>query len=346
MTSKIKLAIAGLGLVGKRHAEAIAQIDQASFAFVVELQNDGIEFARNMGATKYNSIADLFETEKPDGIILATPTPLHVEQALDCITNNCPVLIEKPLAVKSEDGKAIVELCSRNKVPALVGHHRRYNPIIQKTKELIDQNRIGEIRAVHANCWFYKPDNYFEVAKWRKKKGAGPISVNLTHDVDLLRYWCGEVEVVQAQATKSLRGFENEDVASAVLKFESGAIATITVSDAIASPWSWEHTSGEYPIYPKTDEACYLIGGSKGSLSVPDMKIWSHENEPDWWTDINAEKFDYEKSDPLINQINHFCDVISRKAEPLVSANEGYKTLQVIEAIQIAAESGETVRLT
>jgi len=64
----------------------------------------------------------------------------------------------------------------------------------------------------------------------------------------------GDVVQVQANATQSLRGFENEDVAAAVLKFKSGAVATITVSDAIVAPWSWELTAGENPAYPQTSQ--------------------------------------------------------------------------------------------
>ena len=140
----------------------------------------------------------------------------------------------------------------------------------------LKRGRLGTIRTVHANCWFYKPDDYFEVAPWRKKRGAGPISVNLVHDVDLLRYLCGEVVSVQALATPSVRGFENEDAAAAILGFDNGAIGTITVSDAVVSPWSWELTSREYPIYPPTPESCvYDSVAARRPLSVPDLKLWT-----------------------------------------------------------------------
>ncbi|MGI9490331.1 MAG: Gfo/Idh/MocA family protein [Geminicoccaceae bacterium] len=112
--------------------------------------------------------------------------------------------------------------------------------------------------------------------------------VNLVHDVDLIRYLCGEVTDVQAQATPSARGYENEQVAAAVLRFENGAIGTITVADSVVSPWSWELISGEYPVYPRTAESCYLLGGSRGSISVPDLKLWTHRGERSWWKPISA----------------------------------------------------------
>jgi predicted dehydrogenase len=231
-------------------------------------------------------------------------------------------------------------------VPILVGHHRRHNPIIQKAAQLIKDGAIGQVRAAQVTCWFYKPDDYFDAATWRKKAGAGPISVNLVHDVDLMRHFLGEVITVQAQMAPSLRGYENEDLAAAVLRFESGAVCTITVSDSVVSPWSWELTSREYPIYPATNESCYLIGGSEGALSIPDMRLWQHEGGTSWWSPITATAMPVSSSDPLINQIAHFEQVIRGATEPLVTGEEGLKTLSVVEAIQVAAQTQQTVTLT
>ena len=69
-------------------------------------------------------------------------------------------------------------------VNIIVGHHRRHNPLIHEAKRIIDSGELGDIRSVHSQCWFYKPDSYFEIAPWRTQPGAGPISVNLVHDVD------------------------------------------------------------------------------------------------------------------------------------------------------------------
>ena len=252
-----------------------------------------------------------------------------------------PALIEKPLANTAADARMIVEASERAHVPVLVGHHRRHNPMIQNAHEIIAEGRLGEVRAVHAQCWLYKPDHYFEQAPWRKRLGAGPVSVNLVHDVDLLRYLCGEVTSVYAQALPSTRGFDNEELAAAVLRFANGAVGTISVADSIVAPWSWELTSGEYPVYPRTGESCYRIGGSHAALSVPDMTLWTHQEARDWWQPISATTMPRSASDPLINQIAHFAEVIAGTTPPLVSAAEGYKTIRVIEEIQLSARSGE-----
>ena len=134
-------------------------------------------------------------------------------------------------------------------------------------------------------------------------------------------------------------------MASIILVFENDVTATISVSDSIVSPWSWEMTSNEHPIYHNVDSSCYLIGGSKGSLSLPDLAIWKHTNEPDWWTPLNNNTISHTYKDPLIAQLENFRDVINSQSEPLVSALEGAKSLQVIEAINESISKKSNIEL-
>ena len=340
-----KLVLAGAGLVGRRHAEVIARLDGVTLAAVVDPSDAGRAFALEGGFTWFASLSDMFNQIRSDGVILATPTPLHVQQGLECVEQRCAVLVEKPVATHALEAQGLVAQAELADVPLLVGHHRRHNPLIQRAHELICAGEIGEVRAINATCWFYKPDSYFDAAPWRKQKGAGPISVNMVHDVDLIRYLCGEITSVHAQSRPSSRGFENEELAAALLSFENGAVGTISVADSIVSPWSWELTARENPVYPATAESSYLIGGSRGSLSVPNLKLWQHKGEPDWWSPMCTSSITCENSDPLENQIRHFLAVIAREQKPLVSGLEGLRSLRVVEAIQQSAQTRQTVHL-
>ena len=170
--------------------------------------------------------------------------------------------------------------------------------------------------------------------------------MNLVHDVDLLRYFCGDVYSVRAISVQSKRGFENEDLATAILCFESGTVATISVSDSIVGPWSWELTSRENPAYPSTSESCYLIGGSKGGMSLPDLRVWQHEEQPDWWMPISAKNLTHNMEDPLVNQMLHFARVIAGEEQPIVSGTEGMKSLQVVEAVAKSAQTGREIKIS
>ena len=341
----VRLAIAGFGLAGQRHANAIRHVENVSLSAIADPDPESRRLASGHGLTTFEEFEDMLEADIADGVVLSTPTRLHAAQGRACIESRCPVLIEKPLATDVGSARELVETAEHAQVALLVGHHRRFNPLISKAREMIAGGGIGEIRAAHATCWFYKPDRYFDVSPWRKLRGAGPVSVNLVHDIDLIRHLCGEITSVQAASVPSRRGFENEDVAAAILQFSNGAIGTMTVSDGIVAPWSWELTSSEYPIYPPTTESCYLIGGSHGSLSIPDLKIWSHPESRDWWSPISATTVTRDFSDPLTNQIEHFAAVIRGEEIPLVSGRDGLRALQVVDAIRRASRSSAEISL-
>ena len=336
----------GVGLIGKRHAEIILKYKDAKLFAVADPDPSAEKYAKEIGVSYFKSLSEMLSSSSLDGVIIATPNNLHVEHGIECIQKNIPSLIEKPLASTAQDAAIISKASEDSGVPVLVGHHRRYNPIIKAAKKIVDSGEIGDVRSFHANCWLFKPDEYFEESVWRTKKGAGPVSVNLVHDIDLLRYICGEVVSVQAQTIKSRRGHENEDVASVLLRFDTDIVGTISVSDTIVSPWSWELTAKENPAYPPTSENCYLFGGDHGSLSVPDLTIWKNKEKRGWWEPIHSSKHSIITTDPLMNQIDHFCSIIKGNNAPLVSAEEGLQNLKVLEGIYESAESGETFKIT
>lgn len=346
MEKPVRLAIAGFGLVGRRHAKAIGQSSSAELVAVIEPAEDARRAARDEGFLCHDNLRPFLSEGGADGIILATPNRLHAEQGLLCVEHGLPVLVEKPIAASSDEALRLVEAAGLRGVPLLVGHHRRHNPLIQRAKELIGDGKLGQIRSVQATCWLYKPDSYFEAAEWRQRPGAGPVSVNLVHDIDLLRYLCGEIRSVHAAQCRSLRGYENEDVAGSLITFENGAVGTLSVSDSIVAPWSWELTSRENPAYPPTAENCYQIGGSLGSLSIPDLRLWTYaDGGRDWWAPISATVSSRDFTDPLVNQIENFAAVLRGRARPLVSGEEGLRSLKVVEAIRKSAGLGQTIAL-
>ena len=341
----IKLAIVGFGLIGQRHAEAIRVSPRVELTAVVEPENSASRSVVDSSVSIFANTAQMLELAKPDGVIIASPTKLHIMHSKLCVEAGIPALIEKPISDDLAAARQLTQDAAQADVPLLVGHHRRFNPIIKRAHDLIKSGEVGDIRAINSTCWFYKPDYYFDNASWRKEKGAGPVSVNLIHDIDLMRHFCGEVVTVQAQLASARRGYENEDLASAILRFACGAIGTVSVSDSIVSPWSWEFTSDENPAYPSTQQSTYFIGGSEGSISLPDLHVWRHEGGHDWWNPMWSERASTANSDPLINQIIHFRRVILGEEKPLVSGVEGTKSLEVVDAIQRAAVTHELVRL-
>lgn len=342
--TKVRLAVIGAGLIGKKHISVIHQNSLCSLACIVDPDDSARHLADQLSVNWYPSVEKMCAAEDIDGAIVATPNQFHLEHGLQLIEHSVPLLIEKPLASDVAGARQLVAAADAAGVPLLTGHHRRHNPLIEKAKAMIDDGKIGRPVSLSMTCWLMKPDDYYQ-AGWRTKKGAGPIYINLIHDLDLARHFLGDVKQVMAMQSSATRGFEVEDTAVILLEFVSGALGTINLSDTIVSPWSWELSSAENPDYPTTTEHAYMIGGSAGALAVPNLSLWAAEAKPSWWEPMKQVKPVYGSADPLVRQAEQFVAVIEGRQPPLVSGADGLASLVLIEAVKTAAETGQTVRL-
>jgi predicted dehydrogenase len=339
-----RLAVAGAGLIGKRHAAAVAASTSATLAMIIDPSPVGGEVAARFGAKWVKSLDEALTSGAIDGVILATPNQLHASGALACIDAGIPVLIEKPITSELADARRIVAAAASNGVAIATGHHRRHNPLIARAKQLVDAGDLGRIATVHGTTWFHKPDDYFDT-EWRRKPGAGPVYLNLIHDIDLLHYFCGPVREVQAMESNAIRGHEVEDTAVILLRFASGALGTVNVCDTAVAPWSWELTARENPAYPATGQDCYWIGGTHGSLALPNLALWRNTGKRSWWEPVSSEKHVFGFDDPLVLQVEQFARVICDGEAPLVSGRDGLAALEVIEAVKTSAKTGQPVHI-
>jgi len=343
--SRVRLAVAGAGLIGRAHIERVVADDVTELSAIVDPGPTGSELADKYEVPLHDSLTELFETDVPDGVILATPNQLHVAGALECIAAGVPVLVEKPLADSIEGGQRIVDAGQRAGVPVLTGHHRQHSPIMAKVKEIIRGGRLGTVVAIVGTAMFYKPDDYFDDnGGWRRKPGGGPMLLNLIHEVNQIESLLGDIVSVQATSSNATRGLPVEDTAAMIFQFESGALGTFLLSDTAGSARSWEHTSQENKEYPTYgDEDSYHIAGTKGSLSIPTMRLKTYRGPSSWWVPFEVSTEVVDRSDPLVNQIAHFAAVIRGEATPVVSGEAGLRSLRVVNAVREAARTGQRV---
>jgi predicted dehydrogenase len=335
---KTRIAVVGAGLIGRAHIAAARASPTCTLSAIVDPVAPEADL--------YSSLDELLAKDPPEGVVLATPNQLHVPQALQCIEAGLPVLLEKPIAPTVAEGLRLVEEVERRSAKVLIGHHRAHSPIMAKAKEVVDSGALGRIVAVMGSAVFYKPDDYFAQAPWRREPGGGPILINMIHEVHNLRMLCGEIVAVQAFASSAVRGFAVEDTVAINLQFANGALGTFLLSDTAASARSWEQTSRENPAYPSYgDEDCYVIAGTSGSLSIPTMRLKTYARPEDrsWWKPFETGVAPLQRDDPIKRQMEHFGAVVRGEAEPLVTARDGLANLRVTEAIAEAGRSGRTI---
>ncbi len=343
----VRIAVAGAGLVGRQHIRLIMDSADCVLSAVVDPAPEAGMLGRDLGVPVFTDIdALLGGDDRPDGMILATPTPLHPAQCIACAEAGVAVLVEKPLAATYAEGIALCRAIEDCQAPVLVGHHRVHSPIMARARDLIAEGAIGTVVGLNGNAMFHKPDSYFAAAPWRSQPGGGPILINLIHDIGNLRMLGGEIIAVQAFCSNTARHGAVEDTAAIILRFASGALGTFLLSDAAATPWSWEQTSRENPAFATYDqEDCYVVAGTDGSLAIPTMRMWrySGDAEKSWWRPFETITADIARDDPLKCQLAHFRDVITGDAAPLVTARDGLQNLRIAEAIAESAAAGKVV---
>jgi len=343
----IRLAVIGAGLIGQKHARLIQQSESCVLVGVCDVDPSRAALIAELGVPFYESIEELLDREQPDGAIVATPNRLHINAAEACTRHSVHMLIEKPIADTLESAYRIIRFAGDAGVQLLVGHHRRHNPLVQKAREIVQSGALGKLVGVSVLWTLLKPDNYFD-AEWRRTRhGGGPALINLIHEIDNLRFICGDILQVQAMSSSAVRSFKVEDTLSITLVFENGALGSILLSDTAAAPWSYELTTGENPDYPQAHENCYHFVGTRGSLAFPQMEQWSYADEArsGWYYPLQKTKHTISYVDPLQSQLEHFCHVIEGGASPIIDGVDGTRSLAAVLAVLASANSQMPISL-
>lgn len=338
MTTRI--ALVGAGFIGKRHASVIAENDSVELVAIV----DPIvpDWANDVPI--FTDMASMLSQIKVDGVIVATPTEHHLAPTLAALNAGAHVLIEKPITATQAEAEAIEKASADAGLHVLVGHHRRYYSIVEHARDMILSGSLGKLVAVSGQWTVRKPDDYFH-ADWRKARAAGPVLTNLVHEIDCLRYICGDIESISAQ-TSSVRGHEKEDAAALVIQFKNGALGSFVLSDATPSPWTWEQGTGETPAFPKSGQNTWRLMGTKACLEFPNLKLWKHAlANGDWTQPIEPEEIPFRLEDAFAAQCAHYCAVIRGEEKPKIDALDAARTLRATLAVFDAAESGKRVEV-
>ncbi len=342
--SGLSIAVCGAGVIGQAHIRLIQALpaEEGRLAGIIDPAPQAKAQAEALGVKYMADLIQALDEWRPDAVIIASPNALHVKMAKDCIARNIPVLVEKPLADDVAAAFALARLAEEKNVPLLVGHFRRHNPVLRAARALLEKGGLGRLVSVNADVTVCKPEAYFNV-EWRTREGGGPVLINLVHDIDALRYLCGEIESVQAVISNAARGFAVEDSAAVLLRFASGALATLTLSDTTPSPWCWDQLSGENKDFARHRGQCYRLCGTEAALELPGLVRWHYAGERGWAHKLTAQALDYEPGDPLALQLAHFIRVARGEEAPLISGADGAATLAAAMAVLDAARTGRAV---
>jgi predicted dehydrogenase len=341
--------IIGLGNIAKTHIDAIKSLEGCSFVAGYDLvPGKAKDFCSNYNnAQGYDSLEEFLLDPRIDIVTITTPSGAHLEPAIKALKAKKHVIIEKPLEVTSKRCEMIIETAKENGVVAAGIFQSRFHEAPQLIKKALDENKFGTLSICDAQVKWFRTQEYYDSASWRgtwKLDGGGALMNQSIHAIDLLLWFCGPVDEVMAYtALRSHKNIEVEDTATAILKFKNGSLGVI------------EGTTSAYPGFLKKIDIC----GSKGSASIEEENLVKFQFIDETETDKEAFKKLQNAcstgggaSDPgSIGYHGHamiFDDVIKaieEGREPLLSASEAKKSVEVIEAIYLSAKEHRPVKL-
>jgi predicted dehydrogenase len=339
----VRLAVIGAGVIGRKHIETIAQADAAELVAIADPDTSAEAIAASYGGTYFGDYGAMLSSARPDGVIVAAPTEKHAGITLDALGSGAHVLIEKPIAASLPEAEQIVAQAKVSGRHVLVGHHRRYYTLVDRAREIVRGGELGRLVALNGQWTTLKPDSYFEPA-WRRQRKAGPVLTNLVHELDVLRYICGEITSISAETSGVVRGHEAEETVAILIRFDGGALGTFLLSDVAPSPWTWEFATGENPAFPQHHQNVCRFMGTEAALEFPNLRIWHYgDGERGWNFAMRPQDISVPLGDAFATQCAHFCAVIKGEEPPRVSAEDAMKSLAATLAVFEAMDTGRRV---
>lgn len=327
----LKVGVIGLGLMGKRHAEIYNKIPYVELAAVAD-SNEKIlkEFCTNNKVKGYRDYKELLLDESIDAVSVCLPDNMHFDSLKLAIEKNKHILVEKPITLKSDEGKEICDLLKGKNLVFTVGHILRFDPRFTGAKKYIDENFLGDIVVVNSrrNSPITGPLHY---------KGFTDLSFHvMVHDIDAINWLVGShPKSVFAKSRKfMLKQYNMTDAIFAIIEYENGVLANLEACWVLPenSPSSiddkMELIGEKGALYiDSCDKGLNLV--SKRKIEYPDSRHWPEINR--------------EIGGALFEEILSFVNDIIHGRNPIITAEDAVIAVEVVEKINESIRKNKEV---
>jgi predicted dehydrogenase len=339
----MKFLIAGLGSIGRRHLRNLIALGEKDIVLLrtrkATLPDDELA-----GYPVETDIHEALQKHKPEAVIVANPTALHLDVAIPAAEAGCHILLEKPISDSLERVDILQRAAQKSGGKILVGFQFRYHPTLNKARELIQANAIGKILTVHAHWGEYLPqwhpwEDYRQSYAARADLGGGVIRT-LTHPLDYLRYLIGEVDTLWSfNGHISALELDVEDVAEIGLKFSNGAIGGVHLNYVQRPPRHTLEIVGTQGMlhWDNADGILQLHQFPAPFASYSDLP-------PAPVTQTFAPPEGFERNQLFVSQTRHFIETARGESEPVCRLEDGIMALRLaLAAIRSQSTSTEII---
>ncbi len=343
-----RFALIGCGRISKNHiAAAIADQDIMALAAVCDPVTERAEKkaadyfeATGKKPAVYADYRTMLEKEQIDCCAIATESGFHARIALDCIRAGKHTLVEKPMALSTDDAEQMIREAEQHGVTLGICHQNRFNaPVWQLHKALAD-GRFGKLVSGTARILWNRTMPYYEQAPWRGTwaQDGGTLMNQCIHGIDLLQWSLGgEPDTVMAMTGNYLRDIEAEDFGAVLVRFKNGAVGIV---------------EGTACVYPKNLEETLSVSGETGTaviggLAVNRVETWNFASPAP--QDAEVEKLSGTDPRDVYGSghnalYRNFLTAVDTRTQPLVSGYEGIKAMKIILAAYKSQKTGLPVK--
>ncbi len=330
----LKVAVVGVGAMGRNHARIFAEMPQTRLAAVADLDTEAAgQVARTYKAEAYADFEKMLAVERPDVVSVAAPTRLHRPVAAAALAAGSHVFVEKPLALSVSDGQIILDAAQRARRKLAVGHIERFNPAVVELKRLLDEGQLGRIFQLRSRRVGPFPPRVEDV---------GVVFDLATHEVNILEYLTqARITSLYAETQREIHA-AHEDLLSGVLKFSSGAVGVLDIN--------W--------LTPKKFRELTIIG-ERGMFVVnyltQDLQFFENSSASNGqWEGLTAlmgvsegrvVKYELKRKEPLRAELESFIIAVMADQAPLVDGAEGLRAVLLAEKIVESGRTHQIIRL-
>ena len=334
----LRFSILGTGMVADYHKAAIENNSDNGARLVSVSHYDPSLFEAK--AAKFGvpcvSFDSILNDKDVDIVCICTPSGQHAEQTLACLEAGKHVLVEKPMALSVNDAKAMIDCAQKKGLHLAVALQRRADPLFKTIKKAITNGDFGTLTMASIVMPYYRDQAYYDQAAWRgtwSLDGGGVLMNQGIHIIDLLLWFMGDPIEIHAFTDTLYRNIEVEDIATALFRFQHGALATVTATTTVGggAPHRIElfGTNGTVQIEGEGVVRWELMDTSKASITPPSI-----DNNADAGAGGDPRGISTDGHTAIVADL---MDAIRTDSSPAIDGHEGLRSLSAIHKIYNAA---------
>lgn len=324
----VKIGVIGAGYMGQNHARILSSLENSNLTSICDIDKKKRDLiSKQYKLNPYSNIEELLENEELDAISICLPTSLHFDTAKKALIKKIAVFLEKPICASVKEAKILVKQSKLQKIPIMVGHIERFNPVINEIKKRIQFGELGKIIQIHTQRFSPPPGRADDVSA---------IIDLATHDIDIIQFLLEE-KPIRIYAETESKFHRKDDIMSSLMRFKSGTIGVVEVS--------WLHPikirnlnvvgeNGMYSANYLTQELFFYRQNEKlfkGNIFSPIGN-----------THADVIKVAFESKEPLQIELQAFINAIQSHSTMPVTSTDG---LIAIELAQKITDSGQTHKI-